>query len=93
MYPLRALSPVLLLSIIPIFVYSAAVVPIHTPRQDTALADFQLLGPNADCFDFSFDRNTFSATCISINGTPSSSGINLDACITNNNGNMAYQSK
>ncbi|KAH7111849.1 hypothetical protein B0J11DRAFT_585777 [Dendryphion nanum] len=93
MYPSRAFNPAILLSVIPQLVFSSPTTPAPARRQDTVIANFQLLGPNADCFDFSFDSNIFSATCVSVNGIPAFSRINLNACITNDNGNMVYRSE
>ncbi|KAF1964749.1 hypothetical protein BU23DRAFT_52105 [Bimuria novae-zelandiae CBS 107.79] len=91
MYPSRAFNSTLLLSVIPNLVFSSPLAPTLARRQDTVIANFQLLGPDADCFNFSFDGNTFSATCVSVEGTPAFSRIDLDACITNDNGNMVYR--
>jgi hypothetical protein len=59
-------------------------------RQDSTFADFQLLGDGPDCFNFSFNDNAFEATCGSVSGTSETSEIKLNACITNNDGNMKY---
>lgn len=91
MHPSRALDSILLLCVIPHLVSTSPVALTHARRQDTVIANFQLLGPNADCFDFSFDRDTFSATCVSDKGTPAFSKIDLDACIANDDGNMVYR--
>lgn len=90
MYPSRAFSPVLLLSIILLLAYSTPIILTHTLRQDTILADFQLLSLDVDYFDFSFAHNKFSTTCLSVEGIPSFSSIDLDAYLMNNNRNIVY---
>jgi hypothetical protein len=93
MYLSRASKVVIPLSVISQLAVSSPTIQTLAQRQDTVRANFQLLGPNADCFDFSFDSNTFSATCISVDGIPVPSSVNLDACITNDDGNMVYRSE
>jgi hypothetical protein len=92
MYQLGAFKPVVLLGFMSQLVFSTRIQNLAR-RQDTVMANFDLLGSDADCFDFSFNSNTFSATCVSDAGIPVSTSINLDACITNNNGNMVYKSE
>jgi hypothetical protein len=58
---------------------------------DDALANLQLLGAEADCFDFNLDGSLFSATCVSVEGFPTFASIDLDHCIANDNGNMIHQ--
>jgi hypothetical protein len=93
MYLSRASKVAVLLSVISQLAASSPIIQTLAQRQDTVRANFQLSGPNADCFDFSFDSNTFSATCISVDSILVPSSINLDACITNDDGNMVYGSE
>jgi hypothetical protein len=90
MYPSRTFSSALLLAVTFQLVSSSPITPTLARRQDTVLAGFQLLGPDADCFDFSFKGNIFSATCVSVDAAPVSLSVNLDQCITNAIGNMGY---
>lgn len=81
----------ILLGVIPNLVFSSPIALTLARRQDTVTANFQLLGLDADCFNFSFDRNTFSSTCVLVEGTPAFSRIDLYACIANDNRNIVYQ--
>jgi hypothetical protein len=93
MYLSRASKVAIPLGVISQLAASSPIIQNLAQRQDTVRANFQLSGPNADCFDFSFDSNTFSATCISVGSIPVSSSVNLDACITNDDGNMVHRSE
>lgn len=83
----------LLLSIIPKLVLCSAMIPTTVRRQESTFADFQLLGDRGDCFGFSFNGKAFKATCVSVQGIVETSEIGLDACITNNNGDMEYRAE
>ncbi|KAH7111779.1 hypothetical protein B0J11DRAFT_585788 [Dendryphion nanum] len=64
----------------------------HTRRQDSIASGLQLLGPEARCFDFSFEVNTFRATCFSSELLIVRDAVNLNQCISNDDdGNMQYQ--
>lgn len=93
MYPLTVSRFALLLSVIPTLGLSSGIIPSIARRQDSTFADLQLLGDNTDCYNFNFNGNAFEATCVSVSGTPATSKINIDACITNDNGNMVYRSE
>jgi hypothetical protein len=86
MYFLRGVTFALPLGIIPQLVYSSPTITTITQRQDTVIAGLGL----PDCFDFSFKGSKFSAICISADGTPAFSSIDLDSCIANDNRNMVY---
>lgn len=81
----------ILLGAFPSLISASPIAPSHARRQDTVLAGFQLLGADGDCFDFGFDKDTFSATCISVTGEPAFSKIDLDVCMGNADGNLVFQ--
>ncbi len=53
--------------------------------------NLQLLGDAGVCGNFEFDNgNTFKALCVGDTGNPVSSSVNMDQCILNQGGNMAF---
>lgn len=62
----------------------------YARRQNSITSGLRLLGPEASCFDLSFARNTFSATCLSSEVKIVRDVVDLDQCISNDDGSMRY---
>ena len=63
-----------------------AIAAILSERQD--IADLPLQGADGVCGEFSFSDHTFSALCLSTNGSPVESRLDLNACYVNSFGSL-----
>lgn len=70
---------------------SSSITTILAERQDTA--GLPLLGPNGICGDFSFEGSTFSALCLSLNGSPEPSSVDLNPYYVNSFGTLQPMEK
>ena len=62
---------------------------LSAPRDDDS--QLSLVGPQGDCINMQFKGNRLSATCVALQGFPNTSSTDLNKCIGNQDGIMAFR--